>query len=107
MKPIRIVALVAIAFGAFSTGCARFATTQTDTSYDKGQPTRTITTRATAHTLFSAKSALANFKATQTDKSQGASVGGLTQETSGSNAVALVEKIVGAAVGGAVKAAAP
>ena len=79
-------------------GCARFSTTQTDLSYDKGQPQRSVTTKATAWTLGTSKSALANFKASQTDKTQSANVGSLTQESSSSNAVMLVEKIVGAAV---------
>jgi hypothetical protein len=42
--------------------------------------TRTVTTRASAYTLFSAKSSLATWKASQTDKTQGASVGGLEMQ---------------------------
>jgi len=74
-------------------GCAHFSTTQTDISYENGQPTRQITTRAQANTFFDSKSALAQFKATQTDKTQSASVGSLTQEANGSNVVNLVESI--------------
>jgi hypothetical protein len=74
-------------------GCARFSTTQTDLSYENGKPARQITTRAKASTLFTARSALANFKASQTDKTQGASVGSLSQETSGTNAVAALSAL--------------
>ena len=78
-----------------STGCARFTTTQTDLSYDKGQPQREITTRAKAVTFWDSASALANFKASQTDKTQTAIVGSLNQQSTSTNlagnARALVE----------------
>ena len=76
-------------------GCARFTTTQTDVSTvdEKGKPTRTITTKATASTFFEGRSALAKFKAIQTDKSQSASVGELSQETTGTNVSLLAEAI--------------
>lgn len=89
------------------TGCARFGTTQTDESYDTETGTkrvRTITTRASAYTLFSARSSLAKWKASQTDKTQGATVGDLNQESSATNETATIERIVSAAVGAAVKA---
>jgi len=83
MKKYIIICLIAL------TGCARFTTIQTDiSSYnEKGQPTRTITTKATATTFIESKSQLANFKASQTDKTQGASVGSLNQDTQVTNAV--------------------
>lgn len=76
-------------------GCARFSTTQTDisTTNPYGEPSRTITTRASSYTLFSAKSDLAKFKAVQTDKSQSASVGSLGQESTGTNVVAALHEI--------------
>jgi hypothetical protein len=80
------------------TGCASFTTTQEDWSYEKGLPTRKVTTTAHAYTVLAGKSALANWKASQTDKTQGASVGSLSQETDSS-------KLLEAAVGAAVKAA--
>lgn len=64
-------------------GCAQFTTTQTDVS-----PERTITTKATAWTFATSRSALANFKASQTDKTQSATVGALTQESSTTNLAA-------------------
>lgn len=85
-----IIVVVLLAFA--SVGCARFTTTQSDTSYEKGLPVRTISTRATATTWFESKSALANFKASQTDKTQGASVGSLSQETNGTNAASTLRE---------------
>jgi len=73
-------------------GCARFATSQTDTSHENST-TRQITTKASAYTLFAGKSQLASWKASQTDKTQGASVGTLTQETSSTNIVAALDAI--------------
>lgn len=89
--------------GFLFTGCASFSTRQTDVSYENGKPVRQITTSAQAQTLFEAKSSLANFKASQTDKTQGASVGSLNQESSGTatNAAA----IAGAFLGTLVKSA--
>lgn len=83
-------------------GCARFSTTQTDMSYEQGTPSRQITTKASAYTLFSGKSSLATWKASQTDKTQGASVGGLTQEGGQTNqlsdfAAAMVKAAIEAA----------
>lgn len=89
-------ALAAIFFvfvGLFS-GCARFSTTQKDIRYDdQGKPLTEISTHATASTLFTAKSQLTNFKAAQSEKTQGASVGSLTQESTGTNAVRTLEAI--------------
>ena len=68
-------------------GCANFTTVQTDESYESGQLVRKVTTRASACTLIESKSALANFKASQTDKTQGASVGSLSQDSNATNSV--------------------
>lgn len=89
-------------------GCARFGTTQTDNSYDPetGKLIRSITTKAASHTFFESKSALAKWKASQTDKTQGAEVGGLSQDAGpGTNTANLVNSAVGAAVEAAVRAA--
>jgi len=66
-------------------GCASFTTTQTDISYEKGEVVRAITTRVTARTLIEADSELSKFKASQTDKTQGASVGALSQSAQSTN----------------------
>lgn len=72
-----IKTIIAIATLAL-TGCASFHTEQTDVSYDaQGHATRQITTTVQASAILSAKSELTKFRATQTDKTQGASVGSL------------------------------
>ena len=82
-----LLALLAAGLVTFFCGCAHFTTRQNDVSYENGQITRSITTTAKATTIFEAKSALANFKASQTDKTQSAIVGSLNQDASASNAV--------------------
>jgi hypothetical protein len=75
-------------------GCAHYTTTQSDTSYEKGIPSRTITTKVKVGTFFDAKSELAKSKAMQTDKTQSSALGGMSQETSGSNAVQVVKIVI-------------
>lgn len=101
------IGCMALAAALLFTGCARFNTTQKDTSYENGKPVRKITTRATATTFFESKSQLTNWKARQTDKTQGATVGALNQEANATNAVAAIESVVKAAVEAAVKAVKP
>lgn len=69
------------------TGCANFSTKQVDRSYEEGKLVREIITQASATTVIESKSELAKFKATQTDKSQSASVGALNQDTAATNAI--------------------
>ena len=105
MKPLPdrgvlwVLALSALIIGLFCS-CARFTTHQTDESLTNpdGTESRIITTRATSYTLWSAKSALANLKVTQTDKTQGASVGNLNQEASDTNIVNALGIGIGAAL---------
>jgi len=100
-------ALTLLAASFLCAGCvARFTTKQTDerTTDEWGNPSTTITTKATAWTWGDSKSALANFKATQTEKSQGASVGSLTQESSGTNTASTLralDDLLRTAIGGA------
>ncbi len=75
-------------------GCAHYTTTQTDVSYEKGQPSRTITTRVSVGTLFDSTSKLATSKATQTDKSQSSALGGLEQSASSTNAIQIMNGVV-------------
>ena len=73
-------------------GCARFSTRQVEIRNDNETM---ITTKATAYTLFQGKSALANWKAEQSEGVQGAEVGSLSQETSaGTNVVLALENIL-------------
>lgn len=79
----------------FLNGCvARFSTTQIDERKNSqtGEATK-ITTKASAWTFNTAKSDLAKWKASQTERSQGAEVGGLSQESGGTNAVAVIRAI--------------
>lgn len=102
------IGCMVLAAALLFTGCASFSTTQKDLSfYETGTPQRQITTRATARTFFESKSALSNFKANQTDKTQSANVGQLSQEASATNAVSAIEVAVKAAVEAAVKAVKP
>lgn len=88
MKTKIAVALVALAL----VGCARFSTKQSDLSFDElGKPQRQVTTRASAWTFASANSKLATWKASQTDKTQGATVGGLEQASTGTNISATIQ----------------
>ena len=83
------------------TGCAHFTTTQTDVSYEEGKIVRSITTKATAITFVEAESQLANFKASQTDKTQSATVGSLNQSATSTNTLDSLTKLLQAA--GALK----
>lgn len=85
----RILLIVSLAALA-SSGCARFSTKQTDT---RNETETKVTTRASAFTLFSSKSELTNWEAEQTEGTQGAKVGGLTQETQEPNAVEVLKAI--------------
>jgi hypothetical protein len=90
----KIMMLVTLAAAMAFSGCARFQTTQQDLSYDKAGTQRTITTKATATTFFAGKTALAKWKASQTDKTQGASVGTLEQQADAStNLTGVVEAV--------------
>lgn len=60
-------------------GCSMFITSQRDVR--EGNETA-ITTRTVSWTLFTSKSDLANFKVTQTEKTQSANVGTLSQTSS-------------------------
>lgn len=75
-------------------GCSVLSTTQTDTD---GR-----TTRTRAITFFDSKSELAKLNTTNTEKTQSVSVSGLSQTSSGTNAVDLAERIIAAAVRAAV-----
>lgn len=91
MKANLTVALLAL----LSFGCARFSTIQTDTRYDEaGNKATTITTKAQAWTFFQADSKLANWKAEQSEGSQGAEVGNLEQSSSGTNITQTIKEVL-------------
>lgn len=103
MKNLTLVLLLSLV------GCARFSTRQSDVSvsYEKGtnKVTRTITTEATSYSLWASKTALSKFKASQTDKTQSATVGSLSQESDviNTNVAELSANVVRAAIEAALK----
>lgn len=99
MNRTLLTSLALLTVASFA-GCARFSTRQVDTTIGAdGKPSREIVTRASAFTLWDSKSQLANWKASQTDKTQSASVGALNMEASSTtNIAAIVEAVVRGAV---------
>lgn len=87
-------------------GCARYSTKQYDYSYEYNEKNnrvyavRKITTKVKTSTFADSKSQLANSKTTQTDKTQGATLGSLNQESMITTNTA---NIIGSMVEGAVK----
>lgn len=75
------------------TGCSTFTTDQVDRRYENGKVSTEIRTKAKSRTFFDSDSALANFEARQTEKSQGAKVGALNQASSGTNTVEALRAI--------------
>lgn len=86
-------------------GCASQRTTLTESVDADGRFTKI--TDIHTRTFFDSKSELARLKTSSTEKTQSVGLDGLKSESSGSNASALVENIVGAAVRAAVTAAVP
>jgi hypothetical protein len=67
-------------------GCATYTTKQSDVS-----PERSITTEVSVRTFWDSGSKLADSKAVQTDKSQSATLGGLTQSATSTNVTEQLE----------------
>jgi hypothetical protein len=86
---------------ALLAGCAQFHSNITEQEFSDGSLERT--TIVSASTLFDSKSELAKLSSGQTGKSQKVSIGTLNQASEATNAVALVETVIGAAVRAAVK----
>lgn len=84
-------------------GCASTRIEQTEIAPDGTRRETSFRGR----TFFDSKSELARAKTTMTDKSQSVDVSGLSQSASGTNATALVEGVVKAAVSAAVKSVVP
>ena len=103
-----ILALSVACVASVPLGCASFGTHQTDisttTDPDGTITTRTITTRAAARTLFSDHSTLAKWKATQTDKTQGAEVGSIDSGSTSTNLTGIAEAVSRGATAGAMQA---
>lgn len=95
----RIIAAVACL--ALCAGCASFNTDQMDRRTKETFPdgrikeTTEIRTQATARTAGDGNNALAKWKATQTEKSQGAEVGNLSQSSSTTNLTSALGHVEG------------
>lgn len=89
-----LLAVLALAL----TGCARFKSVQVKTDPDGTR----IESRQIITTFWDSKSSVAKLRASTTDKTQGLTVGSITEESSGTNAVELTERVIGAAVRAAV-----
>ena len=79
------------------TGCASFKTIQIDES-NPITGLRKITTTVSTRTFWDSKSDLAKLKASTTDKAQSIGVGSVINESSSTNAIAMIEAIVTAAI---------
>jgi len=101
-------ALILIIVCAAFAGCSTFSTTQIDERLNEqtGEKTK-VTTKAAARTFFDSKSSLAKWTAKQSESTQSAEVGGLSQESSGTNFVNLIEAVSKGAAQGALKAFKP
>ena len=86
-----------------SAGCSRFHSVQVE----KHQDGSLTETRQSITTFFDSKTEIAKMKANTSDKTQSLTVGGFSAESSGSNAVELVDRAVTAAVTAAVHSVAP
>ena len=98
--PIKLVAGAVTLFGllAFS-GCARFHSVQVQTKADGTH----VESRQSITTFFDSQASIAKLRASTTDKTQGLTVGGFSEEASSTNALDLVERILRGAVSGALK----
>jgi hypothetical protein len=103
MKLRHLLAVVLIYLPA---GCARIVTDQTDTTTTKpdGTRIRTVSTRAAGGTFLASKQHLDKLRTTQTDKTQGMSVGAIDQET---DTAPLAKAIAEGATAAAIKAVKP
>ena len=99
MKNFFLAAIIA----ALASACASVKTVQREISPDG---TERIT-EFRARTFWDSRNDLVKARTTMTDKSQGVTVAGLDQDSSGTNATALVGAVVGAAVNAAVKSVVP
>ena len=88
------VSAVALLVFATATGCSTFSTTQIDERINEktGEKTK-VTTRASARTFWDSKSNLAKWKAQQSEGEQGAEVGGLGLESSGTNVIGVLKGV--------------
>lgn len=86
------------------TGCATFSTVQTDENTASDGAQTLVSTRVNARSFFAANSSLSGWKASQSAKTQGASIGSLVVNSdAGTNVAAIAAAITQAAIGAALK----
>jgi len=81
-------------------GCASFSSHQIEVKLDGTR----IESQQSIVTFFDSKTSIAKMRASTTDKTQGLTVGGFEQESSGTNAINLIEAVTRGAMEGAAKA---
>lgn len=92
--------LLTISSLVLTCGCAHMSSSQLRVEKDGS----TTTSHQTVTTLFDGKSEISKLRASTTDKTQGLTVSGLSEETSATNVVSLVDSVVSSAVTSAIKA---
>lgn len=92
---------LALALCCLFSGCARFKSVQVKTEPDGTR----IESRQSITTFWDSQSTVSKLRASTTDKTQGLTVGSVSEASEASNAVSIVESAIGAAVSAAVKAA--
>lgn len=100
MKPIILCLLL------ISGGCAHFDSEQTETRTE-GTNTVILRSHQRITTFFDSKTSIAKMRVSRTEKTTGLTLGGLDQESSGSNIVGIAESIVKGATKGALEYLAP
>lgn len=85
--------IFAVALGVL-TGCTTFRSEQTEEGAD-GIKRHTV---VKCRSFLDSKSELSKLRTTLTDKSQGVSIGTLSQEASGTNAYSIITAVIEAAV---------
>jgi len=93
----------ALFFALCLCGCSSFRSDQIETRPDGSR----VEQHQKITTFWDSKSDIARLRASTTDKTQGLTVGSISQESTSTNINDLVGTVVSAAVQGAVKAAVP
>ena len=91
--------LFGLAFVLSLAGCSSFRSEQVHTTQDGTR----IESRQRITTFWDSESKLSKLRISTTEKTQGMSLGALSEESSGSNAVSLFREGISAAVEGAIK----
>lgn len=90
-----------LAILCLNSGCARFHSVQIEVKQDGTR----IETRQSVMTFWDAQSSVAKIHATTTDKTQGLTVGSISEASESTNAVDLISRVTEAAVRAAISSA--